>query len=32
MLEDAFIIAVPSERRARHNGQGIFSTTISQAS
>jgi hypothetical protein len=32
MLEDAFINAVPSKRRARHDGQRIFSTTIAQTS
>jgi hypothetical protein len=32
MLEDAFINAVPLERRARHDGQGIFPTAIARTS
>jgi hypothetical protein len=32
MLGDSFINAEQAERRARHDGQGIFSTTISQTS
>jgi len=32
MLEDAFINAVPSKRRARHDGQGICFTTIFRTS